>query len=161
MNAEIDWKILIGQIVNFAILFFVLKHFIYKPFLSLLENRRKKIEEGVKMSNEAEENLKKIAEARRKMEAKNEEDRKAILIKAEGDAKKRIEDGVKEGEKQRAALLEKAEKEAVELKDKEKEKTRKQIVDNAFSLTEKLIKENMTDSKNGKITEEFLSKLKI
>ncbi len=30
---EIDWKIFIGQLINFSILFFVLKTFIYKPFL--------------------------------------------------------------------------------------------------------------------------------
>lgn len=161
MNVEIDWKILVGQIVNFAILFFVLKYFIYRPFLSLLERRRKRIEEGVRMSAEAEENLKKIAEAKRRMEEKNEEERKAILIKADQDAKKRVEEGMKEADKQKAALLEKAEKDALDLKAREVEKTRRQIVDNAFALTEKLLAENMSDAKNSKITEDFLINLKI
>jgi F-type H+-transporting ATPase subunit b len=161
MNAEIDWKILVGQIINFAILFFVLKYFLYKPFLSLLEKRRKKIEEGIKMSNEAEENLKKVSEVKRKMELKNEEDRKAILIRAEQDAKKRLEEAMKAAEEDRAGLLAKAEKEAAALKEKEKENTKKAIVDNAFNLVEKLVKESMDDSKNKKISEEFLSKLKI
>ena len=161
MNAEIDWKILVGQIINFAILFFVLKQFAYKPFLSLLEKRRKKIEEGIRMSVEAEDNLKKISEVKRKMELKNEEDRKAILIKADQDAKKRLEEAMKTAEGERVGLLAKAEKEAIALKDKEKENTKKAIVDNAFNLVEKLIKENMDDAKNKKVSEEFLSKLKI
>ena len=54
---EINWKILLGQIVNFAVLFFALKFFVYKPLLSLLKTRREKIEEGVNKSKQAEEKL--------------------------------------------------------------------------------------------------------
>ena len=40
----IDWKLLIAQIINFLVLLFVLYKFAYRPILSMLEKRTKKIE---------------------------------------------------------------------------------------------------------------------
>jgi F-type H+-transporting ATPase subunit b len=160
-SVEIDWKILVGQIINFAILFFVLKTLIYKPFLSLLQSRREKIEEGINKSIEAEKELSKIGEMKVDLERINEEEKKKILIKAEEEAKKRLEEANRKAEDERSVVLAKAQKEAEALKESEKEETKKKTIENAFSLTEKLLKESIDDKKGKKIAEDFLSKLKI
>ncbi|MDD4531271.1 MAG: F0F1 ATP synthase subunit B [Candidatus Pacebacteria bacterium] len=160
-GVEIDWKILVGQIINFAILFFVLKTFIYKPFLNLLKSRREKIEEGINKSIEADNRLGKIDELKSAIEKKGEEEKKKILSKAEEEAKKRVEESTKKAEEERSALLAKARKEAEDLKEKEKEETKKQTIDNAFALAEKLLKEEIDEKKGKQITEEFLKKLKV
>jgi F-type H+-transporting ATPase subunit b len=159
-SVEIDWKILVGQIINFAILFFVLKQFIYQPFLNLLKTRREKIEDGINKSLEADQRLSKIDDLKTAMEKKNEEEKKKILVKAEEDAKRRAEEAARQAEEERSVLLVKARKEAEEIKEKEEEKTREQTVENAFSLAEKLLKENIDEKKGKQITEEFLKKLK-
>ncbi len=160
MEIAIDWKILIGQIINFAILFFILKHFIYKPFLGLMENRRRKIEEGVNRSDKAEKNLKILQELKKKMDSANEEARRLVLIKAEQEARKRAEESLKASEEERLDILRKASKEAEEIKKRENEKSKKELIDNAFVLAEKILKENIDIDKNEKITKEFLKKLK-
>ncbi|MFA5714577.1 MAG: F0F1 ATP synthase subunit B [Candidatus Paceibacterota bacterium] len=157
---EIDWKVLVGQIVNFAILFFVLKAFVYKPFLNLLKTRREKIEEGVNKSVEADERLSKLGEMKNKMEEKNEEERRAVLIKAEEEAKKRLDESAKKAEKEKDDILAKARKEAEDIKEKEKEEAKKKTIENAFSLAEKLLRETVDEKKGKKVTEEFLNKLK-
>ncbi|MFZ3054993.1 MAG: F0F1 ATP synthase subunit B [Minisyncoccales bacterium] len=159
-SVEIDWKILVGQIINFAILFFVLKSFIYRPFLNLMKSRREKIEEGINKSIEADDRLNKVQELRHDMERKTEEEKKKILSLAEVDAKKRAEESLRKSEEERLTLLAKAEKEAKELKEKESEKTKKETIDNAFALAEKLLKENIDEKKGKQITDEFLKKLK-
>ncbi len=50
----IDWRLLAAQAVNFFILFFLLAKFVYRPVISLLEKRRKRIEEGLTFTTEAE-----------------------------------------------------------------------------------------------------------
>ncbi len=160
MNVEIDWKILVGQIINFAILFFVLKTFVYKPFLDLMKKRRETIEDGVNKSIEADKQLNKVQELRREMEKVTEDEKKKILSAAEAESKKRAEESMKKAEEERAALLIKAKKEAEDLKEKESEKTRKETVDNAFALAEKLLKENIDEKKGKQLTDEFLKKLK-
>ena len=160
-SVEIDWKILVGQIINFAILFFVLKTLIYKPFLNLLKTRREKIEEGINKSIEADKELSKIGEMKSDLERINEEEKKKILIKAEDEAKKRLEEANKKAEEERSAILAKAQKEADVLKESEKEETKKKTIENAFNLTEKLLKESIDEKKGKQIAEDFLSKLKV
>lgn len=157
---EINWKILVGQIVNFAILFFVLKLLIYKPFLNLLKTRREKIEEGINKSIEAEGKLGELRDLKDKMERENDEKKKEVLLKAQEEAKKRSEEVAKKAEEEKEALLLKAKKEAEEIKEKEKEATKKQTIENAFILTEKLLKESIDDKKAKEISENFLSKIK-
>jgi F-type H+-transporting ATPase subunit b len=160
-SVEIDWKILVGQIINFAILFFVLKALVYKPFLNLLKIRREKIEEGVNKSIEAEKELSKIGEMKSDLGRINEEEKKRILIKAEEEAKKRLDEAESKAEDERSVILAKAQKEADALKEAEKEETRKKMIENAFNLTEKLLQETIDERKGKQIVEDFLSKLKV
>ncbi len=46
----IDPVMLVTQIINFAILAFILTKFLYKPILKLLDERQKKIAEGLELS---------------------------------------------------------------------------------------------------------------
>ncbi|MFA5228165.1 MAG: F0F1 ATP synthase subunit B [Candidatus Paceibacterota bacterium] len=157
---EVDWKILIGQIVNFTILFFVLKFLLYKPFLNLLKTRREKIEEGIKKSIEAEEKLGELRLTKEKIEKEGEEKKKTVLLNAQEEAKKRSEEIAKKAEDERQDLLIKAKKEAEEIKEKEKEETKKRTIENAFLLAENLLQENIDEKKGKEITEKFLSKIK-
>lgn len=43
----LDWKLFISQVVNFVILFILLRLFAYKPILRILEQRRKTIEKSL------------------------------------------------------------------------------------------------------------------
>jgi F-type H+-transporting ATPase subunit b len=71
----VDWKLLLAQVVNFAILIFLLQRFAYKPVIKMLDERRAKIKEGIEASAASKQ---KLAEA--------EETKKEILVKAENDA---------------------------------------------------------------------------
>lgn len=68
-------QVLIAQLVNFAILLFVLWWFGYKPMMTFLDDRKARIEAGVKNAEAAEARLTEIA-------AKE----KAVLKKAQAEA---------------------------------------------------------------------------
>ncbi len=61
-NFGIQPILLLAQIVNFLIILFLLKKFFYKPIIRALEDRKKKIEEGLQNAQTIEENLAKTAE---------------------------------------------------------------------------------------------------
>ena len=44
----INWQLLIVQAINFGLLLFILWYFLYTPILKLIDDRQKKIAEGVK-----------------------------------------------------------------------------------------------------------------
>jgi len=53
----IDWRLMAAQLVNFGIVLFVLRAFVYKPILKLLDDRRKKIEDGLNFAEKAKSEL--------------------------------------------------------------------------------------------------------
>lgn len=59
-NFGVEWKLLLAQAINFFVLLFILRKFLYKPILKMLASRREKIETGLKKAKEAEEQLQKI-----------------------------------------------------------------------------------------------------
>ncbi|MBI1755045.1 F0F1 ATP synthase subunit B [Candidatus Azambacteria bacterium] len=42
----IDWRLLVMQIINFAILLFILKRYLYKPVMDMLERRREQVKKN-------------------------------------------------------------------------------------------------------------------
>jgi len=53
----INWRALVSQVVNFLILLVLLRMFLYKPILNLLEQRKAKIEKGLEDAQVAEQQL--------------------------------------------------------------------------------------------------------
>lgn len=84
-NFGIDPILLGAQIVNFLIVLFILRKFLYKPILDTLEKRRDKIKEGLLVTEEARVKLEKITQ-----------EEKTILRNAESHGKKLISDAKKE-----------------------------------------------------------------
>lgn len=80
-NFGLDPLLLGAQIINFLIVFALLKRFLYKPVLDLLKKRQDKILEGIKNAEEAAALLKRT---------KDEE--KQILIEAQAQGSKFIEE---------------------------------------------------------------------
>ena len=54
--------LLAAQVVNFLLVLLILKKFLYKPLLKVLDERRKKIEDSLKNSEEIERRLNEITE---------------------------------------------------------------------------------------------------
>lgn len=80
-NFGLDPIMLVAQIVNFLIVLFLLKRFLYKPVLETLKKREDTIKEGLKQAEEG----------RLVLEKSLEEERK-ILRKAQDQARKILED---------------------------------------------------------------------
>src|SRR6266404_4372981 len=58
-----NWKLFLSQVISFCIVAFLLRRFAYKPILAVLEDRRRKIEEG---QLNAEKIRKELAEAEKR-----------------------------------------------------------------------------------------------
>lgn len=158
-SLAIDWKILVGQIINFAILFFLLKKVAFAPFMKLLKERREKIEDGIKKAEKAEETIQKMNVFQEELKEKNRAKTKEIIQKAEEEAQKRGNKLLGDTDQKRTEILVKAQKEAEEIIVKEKEKSRKEIFDKVFAVTEKVLEEKIDKEKDKKIIEKYLSQI--
>ena len=148
------------QILNFIILFLVLKRWVYDPLLKVLTKRRETIAEGLEnariaaeqRANAEQEAAKIISETQAKAadivrEATTRADSSAKDIKsgAEIDAQKIIEVAKTEAEKEKASIL---------------EKMRPQIVTLAISATQKLLGDALDEKRQHTLLNEFFSGVK-
>lgn len=103
-------SLLITQIVNFAILLFLLQRFLYKPVLNMLQDRRERIREG-------------LAEAER-VRAEAEEQRKEYeeeLAQQRQESQKRIQQAMQASEEAREEIIAEARQEAERIKEQARE----------------------------------------
>jgi F-type H+-transporting ATPase subunit b len=153
----INGKILLAQFINFAVLVFVLWRFAYKPILKFLEDRRKKIEEGVQNSELAIVKLAEIAEKE-----------KEVIVEAKKEALNLINEAKDNAEKRGQEMIKKAQEEAslVMVKEREKfnqEKTemfkemKNSLSDLVVLAVEKVIEEKMDSEKDKEIIKKALN----
>lgn len=93
-NFGIDPVLLVAQIINFFILLYLLKRFLYKSIAAMLSQRKQTIEEGLRKGEEGRKLLEE-AETKQKELLKDARDQAASFIK---DAKERSEAMIAETE---------------------------------------------------------------
>lgn len=71
-----------AQIVNFLIIYLVLKKFLYKPLLKVLNDRKHKIEEGLKSAEESNRLLKETIDKEQEILKNAQLDAKKLLVDA-------------------------------------------------------------------------------
>ena len=152
--------LLLAQIINFSILLFLLKRFLYKPILKVLDERKKRIETSLK---QAEEIQKKFVEANIEQEK--------ILDTAKLQASKIIENAKEEAKvlsrklqeetnKEIESTLERA-KSALQLeKQKMISEAKGKIVDIVALVTEKVTAKTLQKAEKEKLVNNALSEIK-
>jgi F-type H+-transporting ATPase subunit b len=159
-NLEIKWQLLAAQAVNFFILLFILKKFLYKPMLRFLRERRESIEEGLKKSELAEKQFKEMRELQARELAKTRQEAQKIV----DEAKKRAADAQGEmlaaGKAQAETLFAKAEKDITQLKNQRLAEAEKEIGKLALVGMEYLLKEQVSEEKRTALQDEAIGHIK-
>lgn len=106
----VDWKLMLAQIVNFAIVAFVLWRFAIKPLMVNMEKRNQEIEQGLK---DAEKSTQKLAESDREI--------RQSMQASQAKAMQVIMQAKKDAEQEKHATVEKTKQEVKHLIDKAKE----------------------------------------
>lgn len=157
----IDVRLLIAQLVNFAILLFLLHRFLYKPLLAMLEKRRETIEKSLQEAKSIEERLATI-----------EKQRETEIAHARSEAKEIIEKAVAHAEDKSAALLARTKEEVGSVVEHAREKIRvekeqmlseaKQELSSLILASVQAILHDVSDEKlSNRLTKEALTKVKL
>lgn len=155
-----DLKLFVAQILNFLVLAFLFKKFLYKPLLSAVRKREEEIKKGLANAEKAEKAM--ISAEERKDE---------ILNEAAKEAEKIINDSRKSAqtESERILLETKAESERIirnakEQANLEKKAIEKQIstiaIDASQRILNSVISELFTDKEKDEILKRSLKKIK-
>jgi F-type H+-transporting ATPase subunit b len=151
---------LLVQIVNFVIVFLVLRAWVFKPILGLLDRRRQAIAQGLEDARTA-------AEAR----SNAERDARDIIAKAQTEAAQKIREATERADAAGRERIAQAEAEAAKAREdalgevaQERERiltdVRGQVAVLAMAATQKLVGEALDEKRQRALIDEFFSGIK-
>lgn len=106
----IDWKVLIAQVINFAILLFLLQKFAYRPILKVLNERREKIEDAIERSKTVDQKMAKIEALKQEVLSDARAQSQAIIKEAQEVAQRAGEEIIAQTHKKTAHIIRDSEK---------------------------------------------------
>ncbi|MGE0058025.1 MAG: F0F1 ATP synthase subunit B [Dehalococcoidia bacterium] len=153
----INVPVLIIQIINFSFLLLLMRLFIYKPVLKMLDERRERIREGLSAAERGRETA---AEASREAQAQIDTARtegQAIVAQAQQVAQRLQEEGRAQAAAQAEALLERARGEIQLERDAAIAELRKEFADLTISAAEKVIGQSLDRGAHQRLIDEALA----
>jgi F-type H+-transporting ATPase subunit b len=152
----INLPLLVVFVANFIVLFVLLRLFLYKPVMKMLDERAKRTKEGVELAEAT-----KGEYEQAKVEVQKEIDRgrqeaQAIIAQAVQTGERLKEESRQEATRQAQLIIDRTRAELETERDKIVENLRKEFVDISISAAEKVIKETLDKEKHRKLIEETL-----
>ena len=155
-----DWRLFAAQVVNFLVIAYIFKRFLYKPLLDVLSKRNQAIKKGLKDAENA---------AKASEQAENEKEE--ILKKASIEADRILSEAKEQAQQSREEIMNQAKldiekmmtqtKEAIAL---EKENFKKEAKDLSLTLSQTLMQNvivGLFDKKESDVlTKKAITKLK-
>ena len=155
-NIGFDWRIALANVVNFLIIFFILKKFAFGPIRKMLSEREGKIREGVENATRAQTALTMAGEERKRIVAGADREANDIIAKANLNGEGIIESAKDSAQTEAESILEKT---RVKLDRERKEMERavnEKIADVVLMGVEKVLREEIDQERGEKIIRNML-----
>jgi len=155
----IDPSVLVLQIVGFAILYWVLSRYLFRPLLRVMEQREKEIGEALEAGKQAKEGLARI-----------DQERAEVLARAREEGREQVRQSVREGEQARDAIVAEARQEGQEIRERarqavalEREEAelalRQQVVELALLAADKAVLRKLDEETHRRVIDDFIASL--
>ncbi len=155
----IEPRLLLAQIVNFAIIVFVLSKFLYKPILDMLEKRKNDIEKGLKMTEDMKEEEAKLSQKRQKMIEVTRKEASDILDEARKQAKEEEKDIIAQAHTDAEAILAKGKADAATARVDMEKSVEQSAIDLAVSISERLLTDVLSAEDKHKLIAKHIKEL--
>ncbi len=157
---HIDWKLMLAQIFNFALVFLVLYFLAVKPLRKVITERTEEITTGLDNAKQSKEELENAEKTRKEIEKEARMKANDIVNGATEEGKKVIKELTEVGAKEKEQILQSG-KNQVELEREEMVQALSKETAHAVILSvEKVLKSSMTPEKGDTLIKEILAKNK-
>ena len=151
--------LLLAQIVNFAILLFLLKRFLYKPILKSLDERKSKIAKSLKEAEEIEKKLQKISEEQAAILGKARTEASQIISEAKDETKQLTEKSLAQTKESVQQLLNTNKKRIALEKDQMMLDAKKELTELVIATTAAVAKKSVSETSDKKLVTEAIESL--
>ncbi len=152
----INLPLLVVFIINFIILFVLLRLFLYKPVLKMLDERAKRTKEAMELAEVTKKEYEQARTEVQKQIEKGRQEAQAIIAQALQVGERLKEESRQEATKQAQVIVDRTRAELETERDKIVGDLRREFVDIAISAAGKVIKETLDKEKHRKLIDETL-----
>jgi len=152
----INLPLLVVFIINFIVLFILLRLFLFKPVLKMLDERAKRTKEGMELAEATKKEFEQAKVEVQKQIDKGRQEAQAIIAQTMQTGERLKEESRQEAIKQAQLIIDRTRAELEAERDKIVDNLRKEFVDISISAAEKVIKETLDKEKHRRLIEETL-----
>ncbi len=156
-NLGLDAKLLVAQLVNFAIFFFVFQKFISKPFLSYLKKQKEEDQMRDKMAQELETRQETLAAQDKKLEHERKQTLHAAIEQSKKDAEMVKQEIIATAKKEAAEIVAKAREQIEDEKQSMYKDIRKQVASVSSLVIEKALRDYLNNDAQQAVTKNIIS----
>jgi F-type H+-transporting ATPase subunit b len=157
----VEWSLLVAQIINFCIVTYLLYRFAFKPVLSTLSERQKRIEDGLKYTEQMEQKLKATELEREKILQDSVDEAKKIVSDAREQAKAHLERQTQEAVVKAESVMNKAQ-EAINLEKRQMlQDVRKEVANLVVMTSGKVLSKTLTAEERTRFSETAAKELTL
>lgn len=155
-NLGIDGKLLLAQMINFVLFFFIVKKFIAKPFSNFINDERKREEEKQKSLERVQQQEADWKKHEEELRDKLRQETGQLLEQAKKDAVQIRDDILAEAKKEGEATRAKADKQIDQERQEMLHGIKEKVVQLSSLLALKALEESLTNDQRQKITQSIL-----
>lgn len=151
--------LLLAQGINFLILLFLLRSFLYKPIIRLLEERKQRIAKSMQETAEIEARLKKSQEEQAAIIKKAHRDADKIILEAKQAGKQQIAKAVDETKILVEKLIAQAKEDISQERQQMRDELRQELAGLVILASEKLLRRAITEADQKRLVEESVKEV--
>jgi len=152
----VNLPLLVVFVVNFIVLFVLLRLFLYKPVMKMLDERTKRTKDAMDLAEATKKEFEQAkGEVQREIE-KGRQEAQAIIAQSMQVGERLKEESRQEATKQAQTIVDRTRSELEAERDKIVGDLRREFVDISIAAAEKVIKETLDREKHRKLIEETL-----
>ena len=150
---------LISQIINFVLLLVLLRIFLYRPIVNMLDRRREKIRTDLDEADKARSQAEAAKQEYEKQLEQARQERRSIVAQANEQAEKMSEEILEKARVEAQQLVSKTEEEMEALRRQALVGAQDEIVDLALSAAGKVVGESLDEKAHRRLIQEFIAEV--
>ena len=156
---EINKLTVLATIINFAILYFILRHFLFKPVSTTISSREDEIRNRIAKAEEDEKKAELLRLQNQENLKNSKEEGKTIVEDFKSRAEKVSDDILVKTKEEAEFIIERARVEAEREREKATEDIKTQAIDLAILLSSKVLETAINEQEHRRLIKDFIGKV--
>jgi len=156
---EFSTNELIWAIINFVVFFALLRLFLYRPVLKLLDARREEIRNNLAQAETARQEAEAARAEYERQAVKARDEAQAVISRAQATADKTKDELLSQAQKQSQEMIERAQKAITSEKDRALNEIRREIADLAVMAASKVVERSLDVEQHREMVNDLVKKM--